>query len=559
MHPIVMPRDRMRQRGRAVLSYPPVVNKAAPPLRTMLRAALARILPRRDAGRPTTAARETPDPRATEAAIVAAPTQGPAPRVAVFVDMENVPAGFIEPLADLADTFGRVCHFAVYADWRQPGNRGAWGTTLDLGGVPKQIMKTGGGNSADITMVVDAMEVLLLAPGVDVYVLASGDSDFVPLIQRLRGRGKLVVGAAPAGRAIRPEHEAAFDRFERLRAPGDEPAAGKARSAPQPARGRGSGAPLLETTRKVLVSALTREGSMNAGELGQLLRDALPGFDQRALGYRRLSDLLRAQSDILHVRADSEVLHVSLVAPPPKAAAQSAAASPGGTAATGTPAGETPPAAASKPRPALERGDWTRLRDHLLAVLLATDAGFTSQLGDAELRVAMDALAKRSGEGELPDARVADVVSHYPSCFVRGDDGSIAPLMGLADAYRLRLGRVWEPVPRDAMRRGLALLPGVLAAGEPFVVAELPERLAAAANGDLTQAQARGVVNLLRKTDAWVALPLEPSGRLQARAREWVTQPPVAEARLDEAALARMGPFLPVDPAAMAAALGITE
>jgi hypothetical protein len=53
-------------------------------------------------------------------------------RIAIFLDMENVPAAFIEPAADLGDTFGRVCHLAVYADWRQPGNRAAWGTTLHL-------------------------------------------------------------------------------------------------------------------------------------------------------------------------------------------------------------------------------------------------------------------------------------------------------------------------------------------------------------------------------------------------------------------------------------------
>jgi hypothetical protein len=64
---------------------------------------------------------------------------------------------------------------------------------------------------------------------------------------------------------------------------------------------------------------------------------------------------------------------------------------------------------------------------------------------------------------------------------------------------------------------------------------------------------------LLRKTEAWVTLPGEANGRPHVRSKEWVTQPAVAEARLDEAALARMGPFLPVDPGAMAAALGIGE
>jgi hypothetical protein len=461
--------------------------------------------------------------------------------VAVFVDMENVPAGFLEPVADLADTFGRVCHLAVYADWRQPANRAAWGTTLDLGGVPKQIMKAGGANSADISIVVDAMEVLLLAPDIDVYVLASGDSDFVPLIQKLRARGKLAVGAAPAGRSIRPEHESAFDRFERLHAPGDDsPAAGaKTRAAPAMGKARASSTPSLETTRKVLASALSREGSVTAGELGNLLRDAVPGFDQRALGFRRLSDLLRAQSDLLSVRADGETLHVRLVVPPLAQPERAPTL--------------TPSTAPSKPRLTLDRGDWTRLRDHLLAVLLADVS--VARRGDAQVRAAMDALATRSGENELPAASIAEIVSHYPSCFARGDDGGVAPLLGLVDAYRLRLGRVWEPLARDAMRKGLAMLPGIVTG--PVILADLPERIAEAANGDLTQAQARGLVNLLRRADAWLALPTEPNCRPHVRARAWVTEPAAAEARLDEAALARMGPFLPVDAAAMNAALGV--
>jgi hypothetical protein len=114
-----------------------------------------------------------------------------AQRVAVFVDMENVPAAFLEQIADLADTFGRVCHLAVYADWRQGGNRAAWGTTLDLGGVPKPIMKAGGPNSADIAITVDAVEVLLSAAGA-----AQGRARGVP-----EGAGGGPDGSAREGRA----------------------------------------------------------------------------------------------------------------------------------------------------------------------------------------------------------------------------------------------------------------------------------------------------------------------------------------------------------------------
>jgi hypothetical protein len=506
-------------------------------------------------------------------------------RVAVFVDMENVPAAFIEAAADLGDTCGRVCHLAVYADWRQPANRAAWATTLDLGGVPKQIMKAGGANSADISIVVDAMELLLLAPQIDVFVLASGDSDFVPLVQRLRARGKLVVGAAPVGRAVRSEFESAFDRFERMREPVDDAQAEK-KPKPAPATPKTAPAPLtLAATRKALISILSREGTMDSGELGSSLRDVVPGFDQRKLGYRRLSDLLRAQTDLLSVESEGVKLRVKLLpsallgsigsvmrsqgSPNGGAAPKAAAAAPVVTVPslrTEPPAPvethavaevavrEEPPPRPPPSAPSIDRGEWTRLRDHLLAVMLAPDA--PSHRSDEDLRAAMSELAKRSGGTDLANAPISEIVTRYPSCFQRGADATLAPAIGLADAYKLRLSRLWEPVDRNVLRHALARLPSVVSE-EPVVFANIATRLAEVANGELTQADARTIINLLRKTDGFASAPLAEDRKPRVQARSWVLSPLVAEARLDEEALARMGPFLPVDPAAMAAALGI--
>jgi hypothetical protein len=484
-----------------------------------------------------------------------------AQRVAVFIDMENVPAGFIEPAADLGDSCGRVCHLAVYADWRQPANRAAWGTTLDLGGVPKQIMKAGGANSADISIVVDAMELLLLAPDIDVFVLASADSDFVPLIQKLRARGKLVVGAAPAGKGIRTEYESAFDRFERLRDPSDEsPAAPKPRTASSASARAPNGASALslDTTRKALVGILSREGEMSASELGNQLRDAVAGFDQRALGFRRLTDLLRAQSDLIAVRTEGADLRATLLgktATPAAGAIAPAAAPPTGPPKPGAGA-ETGQNAPKVREPVIERADWTRLRDHLLAVLLAPDT--RPHASDDELRSAMDSVAKRTSATELPLVRTEEIVAHYPACFARAADGTVTPAVGLVDAYKLRLGRMWEPLPRDVVRRALALLPKILG-DEPVTIADVTSRLAEAANGELTQADARGVVNLVRKAEGWAVATPDPTGKARVRAKPWVIDPAEAESKLDEAATVRMGPFLPVDPQAMSVALGVND
>ena len=278
--------------------------------------------------------------------------------VAIFVDMENVGGQFIRSVADFGATQGRVCHLAVYGDWRR-GYGQHWDTTLDVGGVPTQILRTGGKNSADIAIVVDVMEFLSLTPSVQVYVLATGDSDFVPLAQKLRSRGKIVIGVAPKGRSVADTLVAACDRFERLdfdrslsdrlasdRASGDRPAAEPAsadredsdrsggtkpvsdRSSAEPANAQGSSAltadsrpadqapprsPTIEQVRALLMEMLGQRGAMTTGAIGNLLQQAMPGFRHRALGHRTLSDLLRAQNDLLEVIPTAHELRVTLL------------------------------------------------------------------------------------------------------------------------------------------------------------------------------------------------------------------------------------------------------
>jgi hypothetical protein len=189
-----------------------------------------------------------------------------------------------------------------------------------------------------------------------------------------------------------------------------------------------------------------------------------------------------SQSDLISVVTDGMTLRAALLA-------SSVASSSIARGATGTVETAQPPVDAEAPTtrgPEMEPADWTRLRDHLLAVLLARDAHHDRS--DDDLRSAIDALAKDTAGTELPPVRVADIVAHYPSCFLRKADGTVAPGVGLADAYKLRLGRLWEPLPRDAMRKGLALLPRIIGS-EPVALAEVTSRLAEAANGELTQAQ----------------------------------------------------------------------
>lgn len=236
-----------------------------------------------------------------------------AENVAVFVDLENVGSPFIQPTAEFAATQGRVCHLAVYADWRR-GYQQAWNTTLDLGGVPTQILRASGKNSADIAIVVDAIEFMYLSPAVRTFVLATGDSDFVPLAHRLRQRGKTVIGVAPMGRAVTDALIAACDRFEHLDVDrSDDERSELVVADPAPEATGPQAAPTLEQFRAVLLEYLRPRDSVTAGAIGMHLLKLMPNFRYRDLGHRTLSDLLRAQDDLLVVVPTAHELRVSLL------------------------------------------------------------------------------------------------------------------------------------------------------------------------------------------------------------------------------------------------------
>ncbi len=126
-------------------------------------------------------------------------------RVALFLDYENLrksiehhfhpapsPQLLCEKLFDLAARFGHVLLANAYADWSisETDPREFRRRQIE----PRLVLtKENGDDRTDITMSLDALETLFAEPEIDVYVIASGDSDFHDLLQRLRRRGKRIV------------------------------------------------------------------------------------------------------------------------------------------------------------------------------------------------------------------------------------------------------------------------------------------------------------------------------------------------------------------------------
>src|SRR6266576_5535215 len=122
--------------------------------------------------------------------------------LAVFIDFENLALGFqnrrdrfdiVRVLERLVEK-GKVVAKKAYADWSRfkeytgPLHEAA----IELIEIPKRSQT--GKNSADIRLCVDAMDLAYSKDHIDTFVVVSGDSDFSPLVSKLKENGKPVIG-----------------------------------------------------------------------------------------------------------------------------------------------------------------------------------------------------------------------------------------------------------------------------------------------------------------------------------------------------------------------------
>ena len=128
--------------------------------------------------------------------------------LAVFVDLENLAMGFqnqrktkfdIQKVLERLVEKGKLIVKKAYADWSRyqaytaPFHEAA----IELIEIPRRSQT--GKNSADIRLVVDAMDLAWSKPHVDTFVIVSGDSDFSPLVSKLKENGKHVIGLGMKG------------------------------------------------------------------------------------------------------------------------------------------------------------------------------------------------------------------------------------------------------------------------------------------------------------------------------------------------------------------------
>jgi len=122
--------------------------------------------------------------------------------LAVFIDFENLALGFqgrrerfdIDRVLERLVEKGKIVAKKAYADWSRFGPYTAplHEAAIELVEIPKRSQT--GKNSADIHLCVDAMDLANSKEHIDTFVIVSGDSDFSPLVSKLKENGKHVIG-----------------------------------------------------------------------------------------------------------------------------------------------------------------------------------------------------------------------------------------------------------------------------------------------------------------------------------------------------------------------------
>ena len=234
--------------------------------------------------------------------------------IAVYLDLENIALGARDahyPAFDIKRILERLllkghivvkkayCDFERYKDFK----RGLHEAAFELIEIPH--VRQSGKNSADIRMVVDALDLCYTKGHVDTFAIISGDSDFSPLVSKLRENAKTVIGIGVKNSTsdlfinncdefLYYDDLVRTEKAKTRRMTASSAEATPAKTAPEAAKG-----PSVEKAFDAVaetLEALAEERSEDDDVWGSMIKQALkrrnPGFNERAYGFRSFNDLL---------------------------------------------------------------------------------------------------------------------------------------------------------------------------------------------------------------------------------------------------------------------------
>jgi len=232
--------------------------------------------------------------------------------LALFIDFDNVALGKssrgrakkfdVKPVLDRLLEKGKIVVKKAYADWSRysKDKDELHSAGIELIEIPKP--RISGKNSADIRLVVDALELSYGKEHIDTYVIISGDSDITPLVNKLRENRRFVVGMALKESASDLLVEAC-DEFIFIEDLGKEQE--PAPSLEKMPKGKQKVFRLLLST----VRALIREGrgTLYSSLVKDTMKRKAPSFNEQGYGYSTFGDLLEdaAERGLVEISRDA--------------------------------------------------------------------------------------------------------------------------------------------------------------------------------------------------------------------------------------------------------------
>lgn len=228
-------------------------------------------------------------------------------RIALFLDYENLAIGArdrglqfdLKPIADALAERGRVVVRKAYAEWSSfPDDRRMLVRhNVELIEIPQR-MGAVRKNAADIKMAVDALELAFERGYLTTFVIGTGDSDFTPLVHKLRSLDKQVIGVGvkDSTSALLPPACDEFLFYERLKGVEAPTKARSKQAASEPDEPQENGSledvlPLVTQTLSGLQS--TYGGAVVASSLKRAILRKDPTFSESDYGFRGFGELLR--------------------------------------------------------------------------------------------------------------------------------------------------------------------------------------------------------------------------------------------------------------------------
>ena len=245
--------------------------------------------------------------------------------MALFCDFENIALGVQDAKYDKFDIGkvlerlllkGSIVVKKAYCDWERYKSFKApmHEASFELIEIPH--VRQSGKNSADIRMVVDALDLCYTKSHVEAFVIISGDSDFSPLVSKLRENNKVVIGVGVKNSTsdlliancdefifyddLVREKRKPVQRKAPARAPtGGAKPAGKAAAAEAPVPGRKSdeerrqeALDLILETIEALVAERGGDEKIWSSMVKQALKRRKPGFNESYYGFRSFNGML---------------------------------------------------------------------------------------------------------------------------------------------------------------------------------------------------------------------------------------------------------------------------